>query len=137
MNQAFDKIFGNMELMKKISEKINAQMKDPKKTTFVAVCIAEFLSMYETDRLIIELAQQSIDIHNIVINQVLYPCSDCKMCKSRHKMQKKYLDQIIEMYEEEFHITVIPQQEDEVRGVEDLKKFAKLLMEPKKLPSIE
>ena len=29
MNQAFDKIFGNMELMKKISEKINAQMKDP------------------------------------------------------------------------------------------------------------
>ena len=52
-------------------------------------------------------------------------------------MQKKYLDQIIEMYEEEFHITLIPQQEDEVRGIEDLKMFAKLLMEQKKLPSIE
>ena len=69
----FDTMFGNIEKMKATTERVNEQMKDKLKTTFVAVCIPEFLSMYETDRLIQELAKFKIDIHNIVINQVLFP----------------------------------------------------------------
>jgi len=41
--------------MKKVVEKVNDQMKDAKRTTFIAVCIPEFLSLYETERLIQEL----------------------------------------------------------------------------------
>ena len=82
------KLFDGINNMKTKIEAVNEQFKDADKTTFVAVCIPEFLSMYETERLAIELAKQEIDIHNIVINQVLFPdpAQDCKKCRARRKM---------------------------------------------------
>jgi arsenite-transporting ATPase len=43
-----DDMFGKMEKMKDTAKTVNEHMKDSSKTTFVAVCIPEFLSMYET-----------------------------------------------------------------------------------------
>lgn len=86
--------------------------------------------MYETERLIQELFKFEIDIRNIVINQVLFEEGNhCKMCKSRMGMQKKYLDQIRDLFED-FHITILPLQENEVRGPNDLANFSKMLINP-------
>jgi len=90
------RMFDGINSMKTKIEEVNEQFKDAEKTTFVAVCIPEFLSMYETERLAIELAKQEIDIHNIVINQVLFPdpSQNCTKCVARRRMQDKYLTQI-------------------------------------------
>lgn len=133
LEKVLDGIFGRMEKMKTNSTIVNEHMKNSSKTTFVAVCIPEFLSMYETERLIQELAKFNIDIHNIVVNQILFPEDNCKMCVARSKMQKKYLDQITELYED-FHLVIMPLQEEEVRGPEKLKHFSQLLLKDKALP---
>jgi arsenite-transporting ATPase len=138
-----------LEQLKGLIDQVHNQIKDPEKTTFVCVCIPEFLSIYETERLVQELSKNEIDTHNVVVNQVLFPDKDAadlaewyKKTKdslpseaqniisktmARKRMQDRYISQIFELYED-FNITLMPLLDAEVRGVASLESFSKLLL---------
>ncbi len=69
----YDQMFERLESMREVIGEVNKQFQDPEMTTFVCVCIAEFLSLYETERMIQELAGFKIDTNTIVCNQLLFP----------------------------------------------------------------
>eukprot|EP01104_Vermistella_antarctica_P020145 TRINITY_DN842_c1_g1_i2.p1 TRINITY_DN842_c1_g1~~TRINITY_DN842_c1_g1_i2.p1 ORF type:complete len:355 (-),score=105.11 TRINITY_DN842_c1_g1_i2:206-1270(-) len=129
-------ILDKLEEHQKMIEEISSQFKNPDLTTFVCVCIPEFLSLYETERLVQELSKFEMDVHNVVVNQILYPSADadCAFCTSRSRMQQKYLDQIEDLYED-FNVTKMPLLKEEVRGFEAIKSFSELYVKPYQPPT--
>mmetsp|Transcript_14226 Transcript_14226/g.29491 ORF Transcript_14226/g.29491 Transcript_14226/m.29491 type:complete len:356 (-) Transcript_14226:284-1351(-) len=150
--EAQEQLLGKLEETRSVINKVNTAFQDPAKTTFVCVCIPEFLSIYETERLVQELSKYGIDSHNIVVNQVLFPEKDaeeldewyqgckttlpkeaqevCGKLLARKKMQDKYIGQCFDLYGDDFHVILMPLLDYEVRGVEKLKGFSELLVEP-------
>ncbi|KAH6840873.1 anion-transporting ATPase-like domain-containing protein [Chaetomium sp. MPI-CAGE-AT-0009] len=134
--QNLNEMMEKLETLRATISEVNTQFKDERLTTFVCVCIPEFLSLYETERMIQELASYGIDTHSIVVNQLLFPKpgSDCEQCTARRRMQKKYLEQIEELYDE-FNVVKMPLLVEEVRGKERLERFSEMLIKPFVPPS--
>ncbi|KAL9000540.1 MAG: hypothetical protein Q9169_000833 [Polycauliona sp. 2 TL-2023] len=133
--QQLDEVLAKMESLRETIGEVNTQFKNADMTTFVCVCIPEFLSLYETERMIQELTSYEIDTHAIVVNQLLFPkkSNDCEQCNARRKMQKKYLEQIEELYDE-FNVVKMPLLVEEVRGKEKLESFSEMLVHPYQAP---
>ncbi|BFZ57520.1 Golgi to ER traffic-related protein [Savitreella phatthalungensis] len=130
-----EELFGKMEETRRTIEEVNRQFKDPELTTFVCVCISEFLSLYETERMVQDLASYEIDTHNVVVNQLLLLNKEngCEQCNARRAVQRKYLDQIEDLYED-FHIVKLPLVTHEVRGPDNIRKFSEMLVKPYQAP---
>ncbi|BET02405.1 ATPase ASNA1 homolog [Nesidiocoris tenuis] len=101
--------------------------KNPESTTFVCVCTADFLSIFETERLIQEVTLAGMDCRNIVVNQLIEDGGqDCQRCESKRRIQNDYLQHVYELFEN-FHVTEVPLVNDEVRGLAPLRSLANLL----------
>jgi len=130
-----DDLFGaspqSIQGLKEVVNQVSKQMKDPEQTTFVCVAIAEFLSVYETERLVQELFSLEIDVRNIVVNQLLDPneADKASLLRARAAMQSKYIAQVEELYPRpDFHVTKMPIRGEEIRGIDLLRSFSSRLV---------
>ena len=135
-------VMEKLDEVKKVIDAVQARIHAPKETTFVCVCIPEFLSLYETERLVQELSKFDIDTHNIVVNQVLFSgqgaaggassssghTAGCRRCTTRSLMQQKYMTQIDDLYGDDFNVVKTPLLNEEVRGVAKLQSFGQFLL---------
>eukprot|EP00177_Eucheuma_denticulatum_P008843 GFKZ01016054.1.p1 GENE.GFKZ01016054.1~~GFKZ01016054.1.p1 ORF type:complete len:692 (+),score=114.41 GFKZ01016054.1:38-2077(+) len=125
---------GKIESMNDVTREVSATFSDPAKCTFVCVCIPEFLSVFETERLVQEVGKFGISVKNIVVNQVIRAediadgTKAQELYAARMNMQTKYMEQIAELYGEDFHITAMPLLSGEVRGKDRLKEYSELLL---------
>lgn len=133
----FEKMVESVETLKTDVQHLLGVLTNPDLTTFVCVCIPEFLSVYETERLVQELSVQNIDVFNVVTNQIVFPEPDqpCNKCKARFTMQLKYIKQIQALYSD-FHVVLMPMEDEEVRGVPKLLNYGSRLLTEKQLPTI-
>ena len=135
--ESVETMIAKLEQLKGLIDQVHNQIRNPEKTTFVCVCIPEFLSIYETERLVQELSKSEIDTHNVVVNQVLFPDKDAEdlvewyagakatlpqeaqdligKTIARKRMQDRYISQIFELYED-FHVILMPLLDNEVRA---------------------
>lgn len=102
-------------------ENLNDKLTDPKHTTFINICQANSLSVFETGRMINELCMNYIDSHIIIVNQLLDAKKDNKR---RVDIQTKYLDIIYELYSLDYSIIQIPIINYEIQGPKNIKRFS-------------
>lgn len=123
-----------IESMRDVSNQVSSIFADSSKCTFVCVCIPEFLSVFETERLVQEVSKFDIDVTNIIVNQVIRAqdiqdkTKGEQLYNARMAMQTKYMEQMVELYGEDFHITPMPLLTQEVRGKAALEEYSKLLL---------
>jgi arsenite-transporting ATPase len=109
-----------------LSEEIADFFHDPANTEFILVTIPEALGVYQARRLVGEFAQFGLEIHHLIINNVIAQ-NDSDFLQKRQAMQRPYIDLLTQEYGRRITITQLPLFADEMRGTERLKKLERLL----------
>lgn len=113
--------------MKRTVKKVQKLLRDPEKTTFVAVAIPEAMGVEETKDLIKSLNQSKIPIQHIIINNIV-PNEKSSFLQSRRRVQERYINELKKSFPN-FTITEIELEADEIRGKEKLISLGKKLFE--------
>lgn len=107
---------------------VGDELKDPTKTSFVIVMIAEAMSVFETEDLISHLELYEVPYSNIIVNMLFPENLNCSFCSSRREMQQKHLKEIHYRNDGSYVVSEAPLFSNEITGLERLRDLAKILL---------
>jgi len=105
--------------------RIQETLKDPEKTAFIAVTIAEAMGVSELRRLMNALGRTGISCENIVVNRVT-PVASCPFCTTKRIMEQAYVSEITSAFPSRC-VVEVPLFERNIQGVKDLKCVGDIL----------
>ncbi len=109
-----------------LAEETMAFFSDADNVEFVMVTIPEALGVYQSRRVIGELARHGLDVHYIIINNVIVD-ADCDFLRRRMEMQRPYIEMLNDDYGGKMTLIELPLLPYEVRGVEHLRRVEEIL----------
>ena len=92
-------------------------------TGFVIVTIAEFMGIYETERLVKDLESLKVASRYIITNKILPP-GKCPFCSEKRAEQLRYVEEIHNKFPR-FQVIETPLYPHEIRGVDGLIEFSR------------
>ena len=107
------------------TRRVLQQLADSAETEFIVVTIPEEMGIAESERLIGALGRLEIPCRQILINFVIPP-SDCPFCGPKREEERRYIQQVIAEHPDH-RVAQAPRLEHELRGIEDLVEFGKIL----------
>jgi len=114
--------------------KIHKIFMDENEAEFVVVTIAEFMGMYETERLIQDLQKLKMLSRFIIVNKIV-PENNCPFCRLKRSEQLSYINQTAQKFPS-FQVVEAPLFPYEIKGVERLEDFANSLYEKRMKPDL-
>lgn len=116
-------------------ERVRGMLYDEQQAAFTLVTIPEAMSVEESLRYYATLRAEGVPVTDLLVNRVEQEHDDCSYCRARVSGQQKYLKQLaIEFQDLRLHH--VPLLAGEVRGLDALRNFARLVWEEKeKLPA--
>ena len=115
-----------IESWKELARQITSFLSDPKNVEFILVTIPEALGVYQSQRVIGDLAAHGLDVRHMIINNLVVS-ADCDFHRQRMEMQRPYLELLKNEYGGRMTLTTLPLLSHEVRGIERLKEVEEIL----------
>ena len=117
-----------LESMAGDAKRVERLLQDAAATEFVVVTIPEEMAVAESERLVAALKKFRIPIRNLIVNHVVEQNVLCPFCQERRDEQAGSLERIERVFAD-LHILKLPQLPCEVRGLESLRRFARLFID--------
>ncbi len=110
-----------------LSQQVADFFRDPQNVEFILVTIPEALGVYQSRRVIRELANHALPVHHLIVNNVIADAAG-DLLRQRMEMQRPYRQMLRETYGEAA-LTELPLLPFEVKGIEKLERVQALLFD--------
>ena len=115
-----------IESWKELAHEVTQFFGDPTNVEFVMVTIPEALGVFQSRRVIADLAEHGIEVHHLIINNVIEE-AHCDFLEQRRAMQQPYVALLEDDYGDVMELTRLPLLPYEVKGIDKLREVERRL----------